>query len=100
MTKKEKREKRMRDCWFYDDNASFFHSLREWFLEIEDPRHQSYITYTQADLVYMALKKNICGQYSMSEMEENFNEENCIYTLCIMSSNKHLKEMPHYDTHG
>ena len=48
----------------------------------------------------MALKKNICGQYSMSEMEENFNEENCIYTLCIMSSNKHLKEMPHYDTHG
>ncbi len=31
----------------------FFHSLREWIKEMEDPRNQSYITYTQADLTYM-----------------------------------------------
>lgn len=101
MTKKEKREKRKKERGIVDFmmiTHHFFHSLREWFLEIEDPRHQSYITYTQADLVYMALMKNICGQYSMREMEENFNEENCIDTLRIMSGNKHLKEMPHYDT--
>lgn len=24
----------------------FFHSLREWILEMDDPRNQSYITYT------------------------------------------------------
>ena len=101
MTKKEKREKRKKERGIVDFmmiTHHFFHSLREWFLEIDDPRHQSYITYTQADLVYMALMKNICGQHSMREMEENFNEENCIDTLSIMSGNKHLKEMPHYDT--
>lgn len=101
MTKREKREKRKNERGIVDFmmiTHHFFHSLREWFLEIEDPRHQSYITYTQADLVYMALMKNICGQYSMREMEENFNEGNCINTLRIMSGNKHLKEMLHYDT--
>ena len=101
MTKREKREKRKNERGIVDFmmiTHHFFHSLREWFLEIEDPRHQSYITYTQADLVYMALMKNICGQYSMREMEENFNEGTCINTLRIMSGNKHLKEMLHYDT--
>lgn len=101
MTKKEKREKRKKERGIVDFmmiTHHFFYSLREWVSEIKDPRHQSYITYTQADLVYMALMKNICGQHSMREMEENFNEENCIDTLRIMSGNKHLKEMPHYDT--
>ena len=99
--KKEKKKKRKKERGivnFMMITHHFFHSLREWLLEIEDPRHQSYIIYTQADLVYMALMKNICGQYSIREMEENFNEENCIDTLRIMSGNKHLKEMPHYDT--
>ena len=31
-------------------------------------------------------------------MDENFNEENCIDTLRILSGNKKLNEMPHYDT--
>ena len=34
----------------------------------------------------------------MRQMEENFNEENCIDTLRIMSGNRNLEEMPHYDT--
>ena len=76
----------------------FFHSLREWILEMEDPRNQSYITYTQADLAYMGILKNICGQYSMREMDESFNDENCIATLQILSGNRNLEEMPHYDT--
>lgn len=76
----------------------FFHSLREWILEMEDPRNQSYITYTQADLAYMGILKNICGQYSMREMDESFNDENCIATLQILSGNRSLEEMPHYDT--
>lgn len=76
----------------------FFHSLREWILEMDDPRNQSYITYTQADLGYMAILKNICSQYSMREMEENFNKETCIDTLRLMSGNRNLNEMPHYDT--
>ena len=65
---------------------------------MNDPRNQSYITYKQTDLGYMAILKNICGQYTMRKMEENFNEDNCIDTLRIMSGNRNLKEMPHYDT--
>ena len=50
--KKEKREKRKKERGivnFMMITHHFFHSLREWLLEIEDPRHQSYIIYTQAD---------------------------------------------------
>lgn len=65
---------------------------------MDDPRNQAYITYVQADLTYMGILKNVCGQHSMREMEENFNKNNCIETLRIMSGNQKLQEMPHYDT--
>lgn len=101
MKKREKRNRKQKDRGIVDFimvTNHFFHTLREWILEMEDPRNQSYITYTQADLTYMAILKNICGQHSMREMEENFNEENCIDTLRILSGDRHLAEMPHYDT--
>lgn len=101
MRKKEKRRRRKQDRGIVDFmmvTDHFFHSLRDWILEMADPRNPSYTTYTQADLGYLGILKNICGQYSMREMEENFNGENCIDTLRIMSGNPHLQEMPHYDT--
>ena len=101
MTKREKRERKKQDQGIVDFMMvvnHFFHSLKEWILEMDDPRNQSYTTYTRADLGYMAILKNVCGQYSMREMEENFNEENCIDILRIMSGNRKLEEMPHYDT--
>lgn len=101
MRKKEKRERKKRDRGIVDFmmvTNHFFHSLREWLLEMGDPRNQSYTTYTQADLGYLAILKNICGQYTMREMEENFNKETCIDTLRLMSGNRKLEEMPHYDT--
>lgn len=101
MRKKEKRERKKQDRGIVDFmmvTNHFFKSLKEWICEMEDPRNQSYIKYTQADLGYMAILKNICGQYSMREMEENFNRENCIDTLRILSGNEKLEEMPHYDT--
>ena len=101
MRKREKRERKKHDRGIVDFmmvTNHFFHSLKEWILEMDDPRNQSYTTYTQADLGYMAILKNICGQYSMREMEENFNKETCIDTLRIISGNQNLDEMPHYDT--
>lgn len=101
MTKKEKRERKKHDKGIVDFmmvSNHFFSSLREWILEMEDPRNQSYTTYTQADLVYMSILKNICSQKSMREMDENFNNDTCIETLSIMSGNQNLDEMPHYDT--
>lgn len=101
MTKEEKRKHKKRDRGIVDFMMvmnHFFHSLREWILEMDDPRNQSYIKYTQADLGYMAILKNVCGQHSMREMEENFNKETCIDMLRIMSGHQTLEEMPHYDT--
>ena len=101
MRKREKRERKKHDRGIVDFmmvTNHFFHSLKEWILEMDDPRNQSYTTYTQADLTYLAILKNICGQHSMREMEENFNKDTCIDTLRIMSGNQNLDEMPHYDT--
>ena len=68
---------------------------------MNDPRNQSYITYKQTDLGYMAILKNICGQYTMRKMEENFNEDNCI-DACTVSSildiiDKHTITLPSCD---
>ena len=76
----------------------FFGDFTKWINQMRDPRNQSYITYTQADLVYMALLKNICSLKSMRQMEECFNEECCIDTLRYLSGDENLEEMPHYDT--
>lgn len=101
MTKKEKRERKKQDKGIVDFmmvTNHFFHDLGKWIAEMDDPRNQSYITYHQTDLNYLAILKNVCGQFSMREMEENFNNENCIHTLSLMSGNTRLNEMPHYDT--
>lgn len=101
MTKKEKRERKKQDKGIVDFmmvTNHFFHDLRDWIAEMDDPRNQSYITYQQTDLNYMAILKNVCGQYSMRSMEESFNNQNCIRTLSLMSGNQKLEEMPHYDT--
>ncbi len=76
----------------------FFKELPAWIEEMKDPRHPSYITYSQPDLVYMGLMKNICGVKTMHSMEEQFNEKRCIETLRILSGDKRLNEMPHSDT--
>lgn len=101
MTKKEKRERKKKDRGIVDFmmlTKHFFKDLTKWIQEMEDPRNQSYITYTQSDLGYLAILKNVCSKHSMRQMEESFNEENCIDKLRLMSGNKNLDEMPHYDT--
>lgn len=101
MRKIEKRKRKKQDRGIVDFmmvTNHFFPSLKEWLLEMDDPRNQSYITYTQADLGFMGILKNVCGQHSMRGMEENFNTETCIDTLRVMSGDKNLDEMPHYDT--
>ncbi len=101
MRKKEKRNSKKKDRGIVDFMMlmkHFFKDLNQWIEEMEDPRNQSYITYTQTDLSYLAILKNVCSQYSMREMEESFNEDICIDTLRIMSGDKKLEEMPHYDT--
>lgn len=101
MTKKKKREHKKEDRGIVDFmmvTNHFFHGLNDWIAEMDDSRNPSYITYQQTDLNYLAILKNICSQHSIREMEENFNEENCIRTLRLMSGNQKLEDIPHYDT--
>lgn len=84
MTKREKRKQKEKERGIIDFmmvTNHFFHLLGKWISEMSDPRNLSYITYTQRDLVYMGILKNVCGQHTMREMEENFNKTNCIDTL-------------------
>ena len=101
MRKAEKRKKKQQDKGIVDFmmvQQHFWKDLKVWLNEMDDPRNESYITYTQADLVFMGILKNVCSQESMREMDESFNEETCIATLSRMSGNRKLQEMPHYDT--
>lgn len=66
----------------------FFHSLKEWIGGMDDLRNQRYITYTQADLNYMAILKKVCRQHSIREMEDNFNNETYIATLRLLGKIK------------
>ncbi|MCD7743796.1 MAG: hypothetical protein LUI13_00630 [Lachnospiraceae bacterium] len=96
-----KREKKKGDQGIVDLMRIMYHFFKElpkWIDEMEDPRHLSYVTYTQADLMYMGILKNICAVKTMRGMEEKFNEDNCIETLRILSGHQQLKEMPHSDT--
>lgn len=45
---------------------------------MNDPRHQGYIKYKQSDFIILSILKNICGVETMRQMDEKFNEENCI----------------------
>lgn len=76
----------------------FFSKLPIWIDEMKDPRNKSYIKYTQSDLVFMGMLKNMCGVKTMHSMDENFNEEESIRTLSLISGNRELNEMPHCDT--
>lgn len=101
VTKAEKRKMKENNNGFMDlvkSSNHYFKDLRSWINEMVDPRHQSYITYTQADLIFQSLLKNLCSVESMNQMEEKFNEEICIHNLKVISGNENLIEMPHYDT--
>lgn len=101
LRKAAKRKKKQKDRGIVDFMRIMYHffaELPQWINEMADPRNLSYIQYTQSDLVFMGILKNVCSLKTMREMEETFNEETCIETLKIISGGATLKEMPHYDT--
>lgn len=101
LRKKMKRELKKKDKGIVElmmIMRHFFKDLSNWIDDMADPRHPSYIVYTQTDLIYMGILKNICGVKTMRTMEEKFNKEECINTLRILSGDDKLDEMPHSDT--
>lgn len=96
--KREKKEKDHGIAGLMMIMHHFFKELPVWIEEMTDPRHPSYSLYSQSDLFYMGLLKNMCGVKTMHAMEEQFNEKTCIETLRLLSGDGSLKEMPHSDT--
>ena len=77
LTKAKKRKMKKKDRGIVEImmlTRHFFKELPQWLNEMTDPRHPSYTTYSQADLVLMGMLKNMCAVKSMRSMEETFNE--------------------------
>ena len=49
----------------------FFQELPQWINEMTDPRNPAYTIYTQSDLIFMGILKNICAVKTMRSMEEH-----------------------------
>ena len=101
VTKKLKRKKKQNDrCVvdFIQVQRHFFKDMNLWIDEMADSRNCSYTTYTQQNLVWLGILKNICGVESMRQMNEKFNEETCIETLSFLAEDQSLDEMPDLTT--
>ena len=64
MTKAEKRKLKKKDKGIVDFIKivkHFFKNLNQWIEEMTDPRHPSYSIYTQNDLIFMGVMKNVCS---------------------------------------
>ena len=62
-----------------------FYSQLFWkFSQTEDPRHPSYITYTNRMMLGTLYYKGIAGIDSMQEMTEKFNDEAVSKNLSVL----------------
>ena len=61
---------------------------------IKHSRNKSYCIYTQQDLIYLGILKNVCSIESMRQMNEKLNEEICIEPLSFLSGDAYLNELP------
>jgi len=76
----------------------FFRDLFEKLDDVEDRRHQSYITYSTAEILFIALLTHLMTINSMRSMTEEFNKEECIENIRKILDNQNLEELPHHDT--
>ena len=93
LTKAKKRKVKKKDRGIVDLMRILYHffgELPQWLNEMSDPRNPSYTTYTQSDLVFMGVIKNMCGIKTMHSMEEQFNEES--KNDCEINAAKRLLE--------
>ena len=101
VTRKEKREMEKEVNYLFEllkTQNHFFKNLNKLLKTIDDPRHQSYITYDTEVLLMMVILKNACNLKSMREMTNEFNKEECIKNVGKWLGNEDLEELPHYDT--
>lgn len=76
----------------------YFPDLIEAIKKVMDSRHQSYITYEIEVILYMMILKNVCSIVSMQEMNESFNEDECVKNIYKILGLQEKDYLPHYVT--
>lgn len=101
MTRKQKRELIKNNKAFKDLLKvinSYFKDLIPRMKEVKDHRHNSYIVYNTAELLFPMLMADVMTIGRMRGMTESFNKEECIENFKIILNNSELAELPHHDT--
>lgn len=102
MTRAEKREIKRRINneikEFLKIQAHYFRDLIQDIKKIMDGRNQSYITYEIEVIVYMMILKNVCSIVSMQEMNDVFNEDDCVKNIYKILGLEERDYLPHYVT--
>ena len=76
----------------------YFPELIEDIKKVMDGRNQSYITYEIEVILYMMILKNVCSIVSMQEMNEVFNEDECVKNIYKILGLEEQDWLPHYVT--
>jgi len=102
MTRAEKREikRKLKNdiAEFLKIQAHYFPDLMEDIKKVLDGRHQSYITYEIEVILWITVLKNVCSLASMQEMNETFNEDECVKNIYKILGLAEKEYTPHYVT--
>lgn len=83
---------------FLKIQAHYFPDLIQDIKKIMDNRHQSYITYEIEVIIYVMILKNVCSIESMQEMNDEFNQDECVKNLYKILGLEEKDYLPHYVT--
>lgn len=75
----------------------YFPNFNHLMSSVSDPRHQSYITYSQEEILFFRILSYCCHFKSMREMNRELNNDNVIQTSRLLFG-KDSEEVPHGDT--
>ena len=76
----------------------YFPDLIADIKKVIDARNQSYITYEIEVILYVMLLKNVCSIASMQEMNDTFNEDECVKNIYKILGLEEKDCIPHYMT--
>lgn len=79
-------------------NQHYFKKIAGLFKEIEDPRHTSYTKYEVEEILLTVLMKNMCSIKSMKEMTREFNTDEAVANLGMLTGKEDRDQVPHYET--
>ena len=76
----------------------YYPELFQMFRDTTDPRHQSYIVYSNKVMLGTLYYKGIAGITSMQEMTSHFNQQNVVNNLSSFLETEPGEYLPHYVT--